>query len=89
MLAAVRKHGASGDDSPVLIPSQLVVREGGAHVWVIDPSGDRAMLRPVTLGSVQGEWTEVISGINLTDKLIERGRERLDPGSRIHILGGQ
>lgn len=76
-------EGAEPRGSIVLVPTRLVV--AGGSVWVVDPTEARARLRPVTLGATRGERTEVLAGLNLTDKLIDAGRERLSDGDRIRV----
>lgn len=89
MLAQVRflAGGASGEASStgvqrVLIPSRLV-QNGG--VWVVDGATRTAVKRAVVLGGEQGEWVEIASGVNVSDKLIDGGRDGLSEGARVHV----
>jgi hypothetical protein len=66
----------------VLIPSRLV--QNGS-VWVVDGATRTAVKRAVALGGEQGEWVEVASGVNVSDKLIDGGREALNEGARVHV----
>ena len=95
MLAQVRFFGrplaepdagasAAGGAHSVLVPERLL--EGG-RLWVLAPDG-LAQRREVELGALHGDRIEVLSGINLSDKLIDRGREDLREGDRVHV-GGQ
>lgn len=62
----------------IAIPARLVV--AGA-VWVFDPVASVARRRPVEVGAPYGEpdaLREVLAGLNLTDKVIDRGRVELD-----------
>lgn len=96
MLAQVRFFGSeAGSQEPeaeepqteqnvVLIPRRLV-REGA--VWVVG-AGNLAQRRRLQLGGQHGELVEVLDGLNLTDKLIDSGREDLEEGDRVRIGGG-
>ncbi len=88
MLAQVRFFGRPGEPGAepasahiVLVPSRLV--SDGA-VWVVG-SGDEAQLREVELGSTHGDSVEVLSGLNLADKVIDGGRAQLREGDRVRI----
>jgi RND family efflux transporter MFP subunit len=67
----------------VLIPARLV--QDGSSVWVVDGATRAARKRNVVLGAPQGEWVEVTSGLNVSDKLIDVGREGLKDGSLVRI----
>jgi multidrug efflux pump subunit AcrA (membrane-fusion protein) len=66
----------------VLIPSRLL---DGNQVWVVDGATRAARKRSVVLGATQGEWVEVTSGVNISDKLIDDGRAGLTDGAIVRI----
>jgi RND family efflux transporter MFP subunit len=66
----------------VLIPSRLL---DGDKVWVVDGATRAARKRSVVLGATQGEWVEVTSGVNISDKLIDDGRTGLTDGAIVRI----
>jgi RND family efflux transporter MFP subunit len=72
---------AQGSDL-VLIPSRVL---DGETVWVVDGASGLAAKRTLTLGNVQGELVEVVSGLNLSDKVVDEGRNQLEEGNRIEI----
>ena len=78
-LGQIREAGET-----VLVPARLV--QDGA-VWLLD-AGGRATRRRVTVGSRQGDLVEVTAGLNLSDKLVDVGRERLGEGTRARIARG-
>lgn len=92
MLCQVRFLGAGGDaesssDRETLrIPRRVL--DGGSRVWVVAPDGRRAASRTVSVLPGDGEWADVIDGLNLSDKVIDRGRERLVENSPIAIREG-
>ena len=47
----------------------------------------RARLRPVEIGVEIGSEVEVLDGLNLSDKIIDGGRERLEEGTPVKIEG--
>jgi len=93
MLVQVRFLARSGageaggveSSSGVLVPSRLV---DGDALWVIGADG-RAERRAIARGGSDGEWTEVLEGVQLTDKLIDQGRAGLVAGTRVRVAGGR
>lgn len=93
MLAQVRFFGAPGGEEPtgtadagraadvVLVPARLV--EQGA-VWVVG-AGGTAERRAIEVGAARGELVEARAGLNLTDKLVDVGREALSQGDRLRV----
>ncbi len=69
------------DQPTLLIPAALLVDAN--KVWVVSADGDRAVLRTLTVGERIGDEVSVIAGLNLSDELIDRGRESLTDGCRI------
>lgn len=93
MLCQVRflaDEPSASDSAPdvrvVLIPPRLL--KNGNQVWVLDPSESRARLREVQVGATGGEFVEILSGLNLTDKLIDQGRDQMEDGQPVRIVGG-
>ena len=64
------------------IPEKLVV---DGSVWVFDPVEESADRRPVEVAGTLEGHAIVTAGINLTDKLIDPGGARLEPGMRVEI----
>jgi RND family efflux transporter MFP subunit len=70
----------------VAIPSRLLLeRDGATRVWVVDPISGRATLRPVDVERRDGERALVRSGLNVSDKVIDEGRETLREGARVTV----
>ena len=85
-LASGTAASSSGTTSSiVLVPSRLLL--DGNRLWVIDGATRSATLRDVELGGRQGDDVEVRRGINASDKLIDRGREQLAPGTPVRVTG--
>ncbi|MDE3200122.1 MAG: efflux RND transporter periplasmic adaptor subunit [Acidobacteriota bacterium] len=72
---------ATGIQPAVLVPQAAIVVHGSLkNVWVVDPSGI-ATLRYITVGSMQGDSYEALSGISAGETVV------LNPGDR--ELGGK
>ena len=67
--------------------TSLTFHEDGTALWVLDPVESRARLRPVEIGVEIGSEVEVLDGLNLSDKIIDGGRERLEEGTPVKIEG--
>lgn len=76
--------GSSEASTLVLIPSRVLE---GETVWVVDGATGLAAKRALTLGNVRGDRTEVLSGLNISDKVVDEGRRQLEEGNRIKIRG--
>ncbi len=72
----------------MLVPKSLVdTTDSGTFVWTVDER-QRATRKAVVLGQQRSsELTEIVSGLNPTDKLIVQGRETIAEGSRLRIIG--
>jgi hypothetical protein len=72
----------------MLVPQSLVdTTDSGSFVWTVNER-QRATRKAVVLGKqTTSELTEVVSGLNPTDKLIVQGRETTAEGSRLRIVG--
>jgi hypothetical protein len=69
----------------ILIPRSAVVLRGSLTcVYVLDSRGI-AQLRTVTLGAMQGNLVEVLSGIAAGEKLVDAPADRDLAGRRIEV----
>jgi RND family efflux transporter MFP subunit len=93
MLVQARFFGTGDSSEPagsaeasriVLVPSRVLE---GESVWVVDGATGLAAKRTLTLGNVRGDQTEVLSGLNISDKVVDEGRQQLEEGNRIEIQG--
>ncbi len=92
MLAQVRFHGvraangAASDGAArtatLFAPAALL---DGDSVWVVDGASGAAAKRKIVRGATDGEWIEIASGLNLSDKLIDSPRGELKEGVRVRI----
>ncbi len=86
------KQEPGGAVQRIMVPRRLLASQGDQPaVWIVDQAAGRAVLRPVTLAPGEKdrktELVEVTQGLLPTDKLITAGRESLQPGDRVRIVG--
>ena len=66
--------------------SALVFRERGMEVAIIGPH-DKIELKPVTIGRNLGTEVEVLSGLTLSDRLVNSPPDSLSTGDTVRIAG--
>ena len=71
----------------LLIPRELVIVGDRPTVWVADRLTNTANRRSIELGRTGGDLVEVVSGLAASDKLIVAGRDALNDGDRVRIVG--
>lgn len=81
--------GEVTDVDRILVPKQLVQTDHrGTAVWIVD-AHERAIRQTVSLGSESdAELTEIVEGLNATDKLITSDISALDSGDAV-MVGGE
>jgi RND family efflux transporter MFP subunit len=93
MLAQVRflgNAGAQGEGSRSGSPAAQIVEVparvvDGNSVWIVDGESGTAVQRQVEVGTASGEWIEIRSGVDISDKLIDGGRAGLKAGDRLRV----
>lgn len=68
--------------------SAVVLREGFAYVYRVDPGSERVTQVKVAVGRRQGERTEITAGVVVTDHLVESGAGFLADNDRVAIIEG-
>lgn len=86
MAATVYADSTTAASIPIRVPVNAVVADTtGAHVWVVDPA-DQPMpvqRRPVTVGTVFGEWITVTDGLKEGETIIAAGAPLVNDGDRV------
>jgi RND family efflux transporter MFP subunit len=78
-----RARFTTGTEKRLLVPaSALWERDGLHYIYVVDENRV-ARLRMVTVGDPVGERVPVLSGLNLGERIVTTGRERLTDGSPV------
>ena len=69
----------------LVVPSTAVVREDGETFVMVAGADNIAHKKPVTVGLVSGEDTEILKGIAAGDKVIVKGQSGLPDGAAITV----
>jgi cobalt-zinc-cadmium efflux system membrane fusion protein len=69
----------------IVIPSAAVVREDGETFVMVAGADKMAHKKPVTVGLVSGEDTEILKGISPGDNVIIKGQSGLPDGAAITV----
>jgi multidrug efflux pump subunit AcrA (membrane-fusion protein) len=78
-----RARFTTGAEKRLLVPaSALWEREGLHYLYVVDEN-HVARLRMVTVGDPIGERVPVLSGLNVGERIVTTGKERLTDGSPV------
>jgi multidrug efflux system membrane fusion protein len=73
------KHDAT------IVPSAGIQRGSqGTFVYVVN-ADDTVSVKPVELGTVQGEDTEVLSGVKAGDPIVVDGSDKLREGAKVSV----
>jgi multidrug efflux system membrane fusion protein len=88
MTASVRF--ATGGRPVAVLPATALADQGGRPaVWVLDPTAQRATLRPVTLAGYAADGSMVIaSGLAPGDQVVTAGAGLIEPGMALTVWGG-
>lgn len=65
--------------------SLLHTPDGTPYVYVIDPKTNRAYRRNVSVGSLRGEYIEIVSGLRQGEIVAAGGKQKLSNGSIVSI----
>jgi membrane fusion protein, multidrug efflux system len=69
----------------VLLPTAAVQRNAQAtYVYLVKPDSTVAM-RPITLGTTEGDDSEITSGLNAGDVVVQTGVDKLQEGSKVNV----
>ncbi len=60
-------------ESALAIPREAVVEEGGRPIAFVQVAGETFQKRDLTLGIQDGEWVQVLSGIEPGERVVTRG----------------
>jgi RND family efflux transporter MFP subunit len=86
MFARVFVQTATRPDALVIPRAALSLESIGDTVYVAE--GDRASRREVSLGYQEGDYVEVLSGVEETEMVVVVGQDGLGDGTPVRILDG-
>ena len=77
----------ASESNRIFVPQQLVVSEDDeTYIWVADQSARVARKQKIKVGLPSGNGLiEVTHGLNISSRLITKGRDSLTDGCRIRI----
>ena len=71
----------------ILVPNQAIQRNSRTtYVWVVKPD-QTVTVRPIALGTSEGDVTEITSGLTAGDVVVTDGVNKLQEGSKISTRG--
>ncbi len=72
------------EQNAITVPAQAIQRDtaGNAQVYVVK-ADDTAELRPVTTGQVSGDRWVISKGLNVGEKVIVEGFQKVGPGAKV------
>jgi RND family efflux transporter MFP subunit len=82
---SVRAMFPRGERDAVLIPRTAVIRRGALQGVYVVCSSELAELRYVTLGEINGDRIEVLSGLGTQDAVVQEPAERELGGKRVEV----
>lgn len=84
MFLTARIH--AGDVKGVSVPNDAITYKDGVNfAWIVDEEG-KAKRKIVSLGIVGNETTQILSGIEVGDKVITEGVSKVNDGDKVLIL---
>lgn len=84
MFLTARIH--AGDVKGVSLPNDAITYKDGVNfAWIVDEEG-KAKRKIVSLGIVGNETTQILSGIEVGDKVITEGVSKVNDGDKVLIL---
>ncbi|MCK9181560.1 MAG: efflux RND transporter periplasmic adaptor subunit [Fibrobacteraceae bacterium] len=76
----------AGTAKGISVPNDAITYKDGINmVWIVDAEG-KAKRKLVTLGIVSDKTTQILSGIELGDKVIVEGSSKLNDGDKVLVL---
>lgn len=85
---AMRVSIEQGQRQAASVPESAVQYEAAsAFVYRIVPQGDASMAQRVTVetGAVEGGFVEILSGVDLNDRVVGSGLNRIQPGAPVTV----
>jgi multidrug efflux system membrane fusion protein len=82
LLLEVRKNN-------IVVPAAAIQRgPQGTYIFTVKPD-QTAEMRPVTVVFAQGNFSAISQGISAGELVVTDGQDKLQPGTRVEIRGGQ
>jgi multidrug efflux system membrane fusion protein len=68
----------------ILVPVPAIqYGNNGTFVYIVDPDAKTVKMTPVTVGTIDGDQAEIVSGVNEGDTVVTDGVDQLQDGSKV------
>ncbi len=72
----------------VLLPTAAIQRTATSkYVWMLKPDST-VTVRNITIGTAEGDETEITSGLDAGDDVVMTGVDKLNEGSKVNVAAG-
>lgn len=79
----------SNEQNVIAVPRDaLVIRQSGIVIYRINDENISELI-PVKTGIANTTHIQVMGNVNVNDKIVTRGNERLRPGQKVQLIGGK
>jgi membrane fusion protein (multidrug efflux system) len=85
LFARVRATGAKLDNA-LIVPDRAVQEQLGRYFLTIVGEGDKAEMRPVTLGQRFGNRQVIVGGLQTGDRVVVEGIQKARPGAPLKVV---
>jgi len=74
-------------ENGMFVPVQSVINRGEKEPYVYVAINEKAIKKPVQIGTISGQYLEITSGLTMGEQVVSRGADRLFDGDRIETGG--
>jgi membrane fusion protein (multidrug efflux system) len=85
LFARVRATGAKLDNA-LIVPDRAVQEQLGRYFLTVVADGDKAEMRPVTLGQRFGNRQVIVGGLQAGDRVVVEGIQKARPGATLKVM---
>ncbi len=86
-MAASATYSTESSPNALTVPKAAVVNRAGQNVvFSVDENG-RAVAQTVTTGIDDGQWIEIIKGLDEGDEIIVKGQDYVSEGQQVEVVG--
>jgi membrane fusion protein (multidrug efflux system) len=85
LFARVRATGAKLDNA-LIVPDRAVQEQLGRYFLTVVADGDKAEMRPVTLGQRFGNRQVIVGGLQAGDRVVVEGIQKARPGATLKVV---
>lgn len=75
-------------ENALLLPSVALIEERGQH-YLFFEENNKAVRKKVAAGYTVGNKTEIISGVNVSDRIVVKGQRNLNDGNALKVISNE